>query len=190
MKRLFAVLTTCAATVAGGIALQAPSAADDATARTSNYRGDAAQLDPSTPGHTIRASQLTGMNIENNERKSVGEINDLVIDFNTGKVRYAAVTYGGFLGIGDKLFAVPFEAFQTRANPDDPDEQILVLNVTQKTLEGAQGFDQENWPDFADQNFTRQLDKRYGVQRNRANQGVGVNVDRNGVRVNVNPNRN
>src|SRR5687767_11251500 len=51
-------------------------------------------LDDQTRGANIRASQLIGMNIENPQGESVGEVNDLVIDGNNGRVRYAAVTYG------------------------------------------------------------------------------------------------
>ena len=142
------------------------------------------RLDEKMKGANIRASQLIGMNIQNSQGKSLGEVNDLVIDGNTGKVKYAAVTYGGFLGFGDKLFAVPYEAFKCGTDPDDPDEHVLMLNVNQQQLEGAEGFDQDNWPDFADRNFTSQVDKRYGVDRRRMDHrrsGVNVDVNRNGV---------
>jgi hypothetical protein len=105
------------------------------------------------------------MNIENQKGEGVGEINDLVIDGKTGKVRYVAVTYGGFLGVGDKLFAVPFEAFKVRRQAGDADDYVLTLDVTQEQLEGAVGFDQESWPNFADRNFTEELDRRYGIDR-------------------------
>ena len=74
-----------------------------------------------------------GTNLQNDQGESVGEINDLVLDANTGRVRYLAVTYGGFLGVGDKLFAVPFEAVKVRQDRDDADEYVLVLNVTRST---------------------------------------------------------
>ncbi|TWU22329.1 PRC-barrel domain protein [Novipirellula galeiformis] len=153
---------------------------------------NAGKLDEKTSGANIRVSQLIGMNIQNDQGESVGEINDLVIDSSSGKVRYAAVTYGGIIGIGNKLFAVPFEAFQVQPDPDDPDDlddYVLVLNVTQKQLEGAQGFDEDHWPNMADKNFVRELNQRYGVERNRKNRnrlrGVDVDVNRNGVDIDV-----
>ena len=124
-------------------------------------------LDDETSGANIRASQLIGMNIENPQGESVGEINDLVIDGKNGRVRYVAVTYGGVLGVGDKMFAVPFEAFQAKPQAGDPDDYVLTLNVTQKQLEGAQGFDQDNWPNFADKKLTTEIDRRYGIDRRR-----------------------
>ena len=134
-------------------------------------------LDDQTRGANIRASQLIGMNIENRQGESVGEINDLVIDGNNGRVRYAAVTYGGVLGVGDKMFAVPFEAFQVKRQAGDADDYVLTLDVTQQRLEGAQGFDQENWPNFADQNFTSEIDRRYGVDRRRMRDQIRQRVN-------------
>jgi sporulation protein YlmC with PRC-barrel domain len=157
-------------------------------------RANAGRTDSVTSGANIRVSQLTGTNIENSQGESVGEINDLVIDANTGKVRYAAITYGGFLGIGDKMFAVPFEAFKVRQDRQDADETVWILDVTQQQLEGAVGFDQDHWPNFADPKFTSQLDKRYGVERrnmrsmNRDGR-IDVNVNEDGVDVDVDRNR-
>ncbi|QDV41069.1 PRC-barrel domain protein [Stieleria neptunia] len=134
---------------------------------------DAGKLDQKTRGASIRVSQLMGYNIQNSQGESVGEIKDIVIDSRTGKVKYAAVTYGGFIGLGNKLFAVPFEAFKVQVDPDevgdddvDADDYVLVLDVTQQQLEGQEGFDEDNWPDMADKRWARELDKRYGVNRN------------------------
>lgn len=163
--------------------------------RNANRAGQLGSLDETAPGGMVRASQLIGMNIYNNQEESVGEINDLVINSQTGRVEYAAVTYGGFLGLGDKMYAVPFQAFSTKADADDPDDPYLMLNVTQEQLEGSEGFDQDNWPNFADRNFTSQVDKRYGVDRRdrmrnrrqnrRDRDGVSVDVNRNGANVEI-----
>jgi sporulation protein YlmC with PRC-barrel domain len=151
-------------------------------------RSTASELDSVTQGANIRVSQLTGMSIQNAQGKSVGSINDLVLDANSGKVRYAAVTYGGFLGIGNKMFAVPFEAFKVQRNVDG--DTVLVLNVTQQQLEGAVGFDENNWPNFGDQSITSELDKRYGIDRSMHNRSstpgaAGANLNRNDIRNNI-----
>jgi sporulation protein YlmC with PRC-barrel domain len=121
--------------------------------------------DTRVAGNNVRASKLIGMNIQNAGGESVGEVNDIVLDGQTGKIRYVAVTYGGFLGIGNKMFAVPYEAFRWRTAADSRGEHMLMLNVTQKQLEGAVGFDENSWPNFADPKYTEDLDKRYGVTR-------------------------
>lgn len=133
--------------------------------QSDNNRDEAGQLDAATRGANIRASQMIGMAIENSQGQSVGEVNDIVIDAVNAEVRYAAVTYGGFLGIGNKMFAVPFEAFEVKHDPDDANTHILVLDVTQQQLDGAEGFDESHWPDFSDSEFTDELDRRYGVDR-------------------------
>lgn len=150
-----------------------------------------AKMNAGASHSTMRVSQMIGMNIQNPKGKSVGEIKDVVIDARTGKIRYAAVTYGGFLGVGNKMFAVPFEAFTCKHDPEDSDERIVVLDVTQKSLEGATGFDEDSWPDFADRKFTKDLDSRYGVERKRRtgkrDRGVAFDINSDGVSVDVDP---
>lgn len=143
--------------------------------------GAAARLDSKTSGATMRVSELTGMDIKNQKGEDIGEIEDLVVDAKSGKVRYAAVSYGGILGIGDKLFAVPFEAFKFKQDTDDADDVVLVLDISKQQLEGAQGFDKDNWPNFADRKFTDELDQRYKIKRRRpgnAEVDIEVRTDR------------
>jgi len=149
------------------------NAAQSGTKRNDQSIG---KLDDKTPQGTARVSKLIGANLQNANGDSVGEIKDLVID-HTGKIRYAAVTYGGFLGVGSKMYAVPFEAFKVRQNPSDPndaDDYVLTLNVTKQQLDGAQGFDSDRWPNFADTKFTQDLDRRYNVTRTPAQTGTGT----------------
>jgi len=166
--------------------LQSPASQQPVTQQTSDSA--AGQIDSATRGTLFRASQLIGMGIQNNAGKDVGNINDLVLDASTGKIHYAAVTYGGFLGIGNKMFAVPFEAFKFQRDPKDAERSVLVLNVTEQQMEGAEGFDEKNWPDFANNNFTSDLDRRYGVDRQRLRDRSGrvdVDINRKGVDVDI-----
>jgi sporulation protein YlmC with PRC-barrel domain len=171
MKR-FTTLAFSAAIIAG-------LTLDSATAQNQTVQEragtSAGRLDAKTHGSNIRVSQLLGANIQNSQGESVGEINDIVLDSQTGKVNYAAVTYGGFLGVGNKLFAVPFEAFRVQVDPselrdganiNEAHDYVLVLDVTQQQLEGQQGFDEDNWPNMADKQWAADLDKRYRIDRN------------------------
>lgn len=156
------------------LANRAPGATPAATTDTNTTEGNLGKLDNKTTGGTIRSSQLVGANIKNSAGDAVGEINDLVID-RSGKIRYAAITYGGFLGMGSKMFAVPFEAFKVSQNPNDPndrDDYVLTLDVTKEQLNGAQGFDKDRWPNFADTTFTQELDRRYNVHRTPTHTGA------------------
>lgn len=135
----------------------------------------ASNLDDKTTGANIRVSQLIGMDIKNPQGKSVGEINDIVLNSSTAEINYVAVTYGGFLGVGNKMFAVPFKAFKVQQDKEDSDEYVLILNVTKKQLEGATGFDEDHWPNFADPHYNKELHERYGIK---------ISIDKSGVRIN------
>ena len=150
------------------------------------------KLDSTSTGPGVRASKLIGMKIQNSRKENVGQIKDIVVDPASTRIQYVAVTYGGFLGLGDKLFAVPMRAIQVQQDPDNRDRVVLVLDVTKEQMSGAQGFDESNWPNFADQSFSTELYRRYKLEDywNRdvaRNDGrVDVNVGRDGVKVNVN----
>ncbi len=118
---------------------------------------------PSAAYTTIRASELTGMTVQNLQGENVGTVNDVVIEAQAGKVRYMAVSYGGFLGLGNKLFAVPWKSFKCQRDQDSEKCQ-LIINVQEQRMKTAPGFDQNNWPDFGDKEFTSKLDAHYEIE--------------------------
>lgn len=91
----------------------------------------------------LKASDLIGMNVQGTDGKNLGDIKDLVIDPEEGGIEYAVLEFGGFAGIGDKYFAVPWEALQL-----DETNKKLSLDVHKKDLKNAPGFDKNNWPDL------------------------------------------
>jgi sporulation protein YlmC with PRC-barrel domain len=105
-----------------------------------------------------RSSTLVGMAVKNSAGEDLGKINDLVID-ERGSVRYAAISFGGFLGVGDKLFAVPYRSLTIRTDVDG--KHHAELNVNKKLLEKAPGFPSDKWPDFGDESFTKEIDSFY-----------------------------
>jgi len=107
-----------------------------------------------------RASHIMGMTVRNAAGKELGSVNDLVIDMESGKARYAALSYGGFLGLGDKLFAVPWSAFDCQYNAGSKEYHML-LNIDEATLRKASGFNKDAWPNFADPMISDQIDKHY-----------------------------
>jgi sporulation protein YlmC with PRC-barrel domain len=92
----------------------------------------------------LKASDLIGMNVHGTDGKKLGDIKDLVIDPEEGGVEYAVLEFGGFAGVGDKYFAVPWEALQL-----DQTNKKLSLDVHKKDLKNAPGFDKNNWPDLS-----------------------------------------
>jgi len=114
----------------------------------------------SIEGVVARSSSITGMAVRSPEDKSLGKVEDLVIDMKTGSVRYAAISFGGVLGIGDKLFAVPFRALHVQHEPGSKSPHF-VMNVDKQTLENAKGCDKKHWPNFADPQFARENDHHF-----------------------------
>ena len=90
----------------------------------------------------LTASSIIGDKVENLKGEHVGKIKDIMIDLTTGGIDYVVLEVGGFLGINDKLFAVPF--FALKPNPHNND---FVMDVKKEFLAKAPGFDKNHWPD-------------------------------------------
>jgi len=106
-----------------------------------------------------RSSKIVGMAVKNRANEDLGKIEDLVVD-EGGTVRYAAVSFGGFLGFNNKLFAVPWKAFSIKHDAGSSTNYVE-LNVSRKYLEGADGFPSDKWPDFNDKQMTEKWDRFY-----------------------------
>jgi sporulation protein YlmC with PRC-barrel domain len=106
----------------------------------------------------VSASKIIGEAVENLQKENLGKIHELVIDAKEGRVAYAVLSFGGFMGMGNKLFAMPWKAFEFSNK-----ENKLILNVDKKKLETAPGFDKDaKWPDFADRTWGAGIYKYYG----------------------------
>jgi len=119
-----------------------------------------------TVAKSFRSSVLNGMSVYNTKGQEVGSIQELVIDIKSGQVEYAALSVGGFLGIGDKLFAVPWRLLSLKM---DEDRNYFVLDVDKAVLERAPGFNEDQWPDVADPNWADEIERYYG---NTAHEGT------------------
>lgn len=108
----------------------------------------------------VSASKIIGEAVENLQKENLGKIHELVLDAEDGRVAYAVLSFGGFLGMGNKLFAMPWKAFNFSTT-----ENKLVLNVDKKKLENAPGFDKDaKWPDFADRTWGAGIYNYYGYE--------------------------
>lgn len=108
-----------------------------------------------------RASKIIGTNVKNPSGENLGGIKDLVLDPESGHVVYAVVSFGGVLGMGSKLFAIPWSVLHwTR------DKEYYVLDLDKETLKKAPGFDKKHWPDSS---------SKWEQQREELNQFYRVN---------------
>ena len=106
----------------------------------------------------LAASTLAGDSVRNAAGEDLGKLDEIMIDIPSGRIAYAVLSFGGVLGMGNKLFAVPWSALKV-----DEDEKSFVLNVDKKKLENAPGFDKSNWPNMADTTWGSEVFRYYGA---------------------------
>lgn len=131
-----------------------------------------AQMERSRPAQpqVEYVERLAGMEIYNQDYEHIGNLHDVVVDIDRQRVAYGVMSHGGLLGIGDKLFAVPWQAFQLREmDVGLPGMRYaLYLPVNTQTLEEAEGFDKNDWPDLSDPRWASQVENQFrdAVQQN------------------------
>jgi sporulation protein YlmC with PRC-barrel domain len=99
------------------------------------------------PTRFNKASKLIGTEVQNEQGENLGEIKDIVINFDNGAVSYAVLSAGGVLGVGEKLLAVPLTAFRRSA-----DNKHLLLQASKNNISQAQSIG-DNWPSVEHPNF-------------------------------------
>lgn len=127
--------------------------------------------DESGPGPKLMgAGTLIGDDVVNGQEESLGDIKEIMLDTRSGQVAYAVLSFGGFLGIGEKLFAVPWQALQL-----DTVNKRYVLNIEKERLKAAPGFDSNDWPDMTDVTWVTQIHNFYGTDPSRSG-SMGSNI--------------
>jgi PRC-barrel domain len=111
------------------------------------------------PGPALMgANTLLGNDVCNKDGEDLGEIKEFMIDMASGKVAYAVLSFGGLLGLGDKLFAVPWAALAL-----DTQNKRFRLDVPKDVLKDAPGFDKNRWPAMSDRTWASGVHKFYGT---------------------------
>ncbi len=113
------------------------------------------------PGPALMgADTLLGNDVVNKLGEDLGEIKEFMIDMGSGKLAYAVLSFGGLLGMGDKLFAVPWEALTL-----DTDNKRFTLDASKTALKDAPGFDKDHWPRMADPTWAGPVRDFYSPRR-------------------------
>ena len=129
------------------------------------WAADAAPPEP----RSARVSDLISLAIYGTGDEKLGKIEDLVVDPGSGSIRYAVLSFGGILGMGDKYFAVPWRDlkvfYKGTTSAGTQKEVYATVDVSKEALKNAPGFDKNQWPNLADQTFARDLESFYGTNR-------------------------
>ena len=108
----------------------------------------------------LSAGTIKGDEVRNLKDETLGTIEDLMLDTQSGEIRYAVLTCGGFLGMGDRLFAIPWDALTL----DGPNKRFT-LDVEAERFKDAPGFDKHEWPNWSDSTWSASVDSYYGATR-------------------------
>ena len=120
---------------------------------------------PSSPEHhgpgprLMGADTLMGNDVYNLRGDDLGDVKEIMLDMHSGRVTYAVLSFGGFLGMGEKLFAVPWSALKL-----DTANKRFTLDIDKSRLENAPGFDKDDWPNMADATWAKGIHSYYGTQ--------------------------
>ena len=111
------------------------------------------------PGPALMgADTLIGDDVYNHSDEQLGDIKEIMLDMRSGRIAYAVLSFGGVLGLGEKLFAVPWEKLTL-----DTVNKRFLLDVDKNQLSNAPGFDKDNWPDMASEAWNDQMNQFYGT---------------------------
>jgi sporulation protein YlmC with PRC-barrel domain len=112
------------------------------------------------PGPEVMdAATLIGDDVVNDSGEDLGKIEAIMLDVSGGRIAYAVLSFGGFLGMGDKLFAIPWSALTL-----DTDNKCFILSVDKERLDTAPGFDKDHWPAMADPTWASDLHRYYDAR--------------------------
>lgn len=107
----------------------------------------------------MSVDSLVGNKVFNLQNDDLGGIKDIMLDMHTGQVAYAVLSFGGIFGMGEKLFAVPWNGLKL-----DTVKECFILDADKQKLQHAPGFDKDNWPNMADESWGRNIHNYYGTK--------------------------
>ncbi len=104
----------------------------------------------------LSATSIVGDDVCNLKQDKLGKIEDIMLDLENGTIRYAVLSSGGFLGMGDRFYAVPWRALR-----QDQGNKRFTLDIDTERLKKAPGFDKDHWPNMADSAWNSSIDSYY-----------------------------
>ncbi len=111
-----------------------------------------------TSTQIINADDIIGVEVQNTQAENLGKVEAIMLDKMQGRVAYVVLSFGGFLGMGDKLFAMPWAMFSYNSAKD-----CLEIDVQKEALKNSPGFDKYDWPDMSNATWRTSINKHYGM---------------------------
>ncbi|MBP0595674.1 PRC-barrel domain-containing protein [Paraburkholderia sp. LEh10] len=109
------------------------------------------------PGReVVAATTLNGEKVMSSDGEHVGKIADLMVDVRSGRIAYAVVSTGGFLGLGHTLHGIPWSALTL-----DAIDRCFVVDIPAQRLKDEPGVDKDHWPSMADEKWGNQVHHYY-----------------------------
>jgi len=112
----------------------------------------------SSGSRLLGASTLSSDDVVNTKGEKLGSIKEFMLNIESGKICYAVLSFGGFLSLGEKLFAVPWSALKV-----DTTNKRIVMDTDEERLKNAPGFDTDHWPNMADATWEKSVHAYYGT---------------------------
>lgn len=104
----------------------------------------------------LSASTLIGDSVENSQGEKLGKLEEIMIDLQSGNIAYAVLSFGGLLGLGEKLFALPWNKLHV-----DQQRKCIIFNASKEQLKDMPGFDKDHWPDMTDTSWQSKITDYY-----------------------------
>lgn len=104
----------------------------------------------------VKTKEIIDVEVKNLQEEDLGTIEEIIIDKISGKVAYVVLNSGSFLGLGGKLFALPWNAIKY-----DTNKECFLLDVSKEEFKNAPGFDKSHWPNMADPTFANSITDFY-----------------------------
>ncbi len=139
------------------MATRTPSSTTPEKSGGASIIGDRSSSDGPGP-EVMDAATLIGDSVVNANDEDLGKVEAIMLDVQSGRISNAVLSFGGFLGMGTKLFAIPWSALTL-----DTEEERFILDIPKEKLDNAPGFDKDHWPSMADQRWARDLHSYYDV---------------------------
>jgi sporulation protein YlmC with PRC-barrel domain len=105
----------------------------------------------------LRSRTLFDYRVKSPQGEDLGQIEEVMLDMEVGRVAYAILSFGGFLGLGDKWVPVPWDAVALR-----PDEKVVILNIEKAKLQKAPNFERATLPELANRQWGAVIHAYYG----------------------------